>query len=45
MVGSAAFLIRRFIPAHAENTARLGLAPSPNAVHPRARGEHSLNSI
>jgi len=33
---------RRFIPAHAGNTASLLAASRPAAVHPRARGEHRL---
>ena len=30
----------RFIPARAGNTARSEIAPSPQTVHPRTRGEH-----
>ena len=32
---------RRFIPAHAGNTQALAAAPQQEAVHPRARGEHT----
>ena len=34
---------RRFIPAHAGNTWRKAHSPAPRTVHPRARGEYSVN--